>query len=1078
MAGDTRKERKVVTVVFVDLVGFTARAESLDPEDVEAILRPYHERLRAELERFGGTVEKFIGDAVMALFGAPVSREDDAERAVRAALAIRDWAREEEGLQVRIGLSTGEALVSLAARPDVGETMAAGDVVNTAARLQAAAPVNGILVGEGTFRATRDAVDYREAEAVEAKGKAEPVPVWEAVQARSAFGVDVEQPAAAPLVGRVRELESLADALERARRERSPQLVTLVGVPGIGKTRLVRELFAAVEADPELIVWRQGRSLPYGEGVSFWSLAEMVKAEAGVLETDAPEEVEAKLGAAAARLLPDEAEARWVESHLRPLTGLASEAEIAGDRRAEAFAAWRQLFEALADRQPTVLVFEDLHWADDGVLEFVDHLVDWASGVPLLVVCTARPELLERRPGWGGGKLNALTVSLAPLSDGDTAHLVASLLDRPVLEAETQALLLARAGGNPLYAEQYVRMLAERAPGEDLPVPETVQGIIAARLDGLAGEEKALLQDAAVIGKVFWAGALAGDDSSSRRVVEERLHALERKEFVLRSRRSSVAGETEYAFRHLLLRDVAYGQIPRAERAERHRRAAEWIESLGRPEDHAEMLAHHYVSALDLARAAGLDTAAIADRARGTLREAGERAFGLYAYASAARFYAAALDLWPGGDSERPHLLLRYGYALYHGEGTGGDVLEEAREALLGLGNREEAAEADALLAELWWHRGQRDRAFEHLERAQELVREARPSRAKAWVLCQASRYSMLAEENEAAIALGREALEMAEALGLEELRAHALNNIGTARSRSDPAGLVDIERSIEIARSVNSPEAWRGYNNLETSLVLAGELERAWSMATEARALIYRFGIPRYVTFARVHEIGEHYMRGSWDVCLELVDAFIAECEAGAPRYLEPDARGVRALVRAARGDVAGAAEDAQRGLEQARETKDPQSLYPSIARGGWAFAAAGRDAEANALADELLELLSSGATGMLSIPELAWLLVGYGRGAELLAVLDRRNDRPTPWLEGGRAAAGGDFVQAAGIFGAIGARPHEGLARLHAARAFREAGRGAEAEAQLLGALAFYRSVGAARLVREAESLLAASA
>jgi class 3 adenylate cyclase len=374
VAEEVRKERKVVTVLFADLVGFTSRAESLDPEDVEAILRPYHERLRAELERFGGTVEKFIGDAVMALFGAPLSHEDDAERAIRAALAIRDWARDEEQLQVRLGLSSGEALVSLGARPDAGETMAAGDVVNTAARLQAAAPINGILVGEATFRATRDAIEYREAGQVDAKGKTEPVPVWEAVQARSAFGVDVQQPAAAPLVGRARELESLRDALDRVRRERSPQLVTLVGVPGIGKSRLVRELFAAVEAEPELIVWRQGRSLPYGEGVTFWALAEMVKAEAGVLETDSPEQVESKLAAAVARLVPDDAERRWVESHLRPLAGLAAEAELAGDRRAEAFAAWRQLLEGLADRQPTVLVFEDLHWADEGLLEFVDHL--------------------------------------------------------------------------------------------------------------------------------------------------------------------------------------------------------------------------------------------------------------------------------------------------------------------------------------------------------------------------------------------------------------------------------------------------------------------------------------------------------------------------------------------------------------------------------------------------------------------------------------------------------------------------------------------------------------------------------
>ncbi|TMK96020.1 MAG: hypothetical protein E6G42_00560, partial [Actinobacteria bacterium] len=373
--------------------------------------------------------------------------------------------------------------------------------------------------------------------------------------------------------------------------------------------------------------------------MSFWALAEMIKAQAGVLETDGPEQVESKLAAAVASVVPDETEARWIVGHLRPLAGLSADAELAGDRRAEAFSAWRQLLEALADTQPAVLVFEDLHWADEGLLDFVDHLVDWASGVPLLVLCTARPELLERRPGWGGGKLNAHTISLAPLSDTDTARLVASLLDQPVLDAGTQAQLLARAEGNPLYAEQFARMLAEGgALEEGARLPETVQGLIAARLDLLPREEKALLQDAAVHGKVFWAGALADGDAAPRRLVEERLHGLERKEFVQRARRSSVAGETEYAFRHLLLRDVAYGQIPRPARAEGHRRAAEWLESLGRPEDHAETLAHHYVSALDLAKAAGIEVAGLADRARPALREAGERAFGLYAYQAAARF--------------------------------------------------------------------------------------------------------------------------------------------------------------------------------------------------------------------------------------------------------------------------------------------------------------------------------------------------------------------------------------------------------------------------------------------------------
>src|SRR5262245_5162078 len=539
-----REERKVVTVLFADLVGFTSRAERLDPEDVRAVLEPYHARLRTELERRGGTVEKFIGDAVMALFGAPTAHEDDPERAVRAALAIRDWIREDDELQVRVAVTTGEALVALGARPHEGEGMASGDVVNTAARLQSAAPVNGILVDETTYRATGQKIDYAKSEPVVAKGKQDPVAAWEVIQAHSSFGVDFARTQRTPLVGRKRELDVLVGALERVRAERAPQLVTLVGVPGIGKSRLVYALSQVIEDEAELTSWRQGRSLPYGEGISFWALTEMVKAQAGILETDSADEAEAKL-ARSVRELVDESDAAWVERYLGTLVGLESEQELRGDHRAEAFAAWRRFFEAMAEQRPLVLVFEDLHWADAGLLDFVDHLVDWAGGVPILAVCTARPELLSRRPGWGGGKPNSLTLSLSPLNDDETARLVAALLERSVLPSETQTALLARAGGNPLYAEEVVRMVTDRelvTGQDDLPMPESVQGIVAARLDALPEDEKLLLQDASVLGKVFWLGAAAEVGGVERHAAEEALFRLERKEFVRRERRASVAG--------------------------------------------------------------------------------------------------------------------------------------------------------------------------------------------------------------------------------------------------------------------------------------------------------------------------------------------------------------------------------------------------------------------------------------------------------------------------------------------------------------------------------------------------------
>jgi DNA-binding SARP family transcriptional activator/tetratricopeptide (TPR) repeat protein len=685
--GDTEaplawEERKVVTVFFADLVDFTPTAERLDPEDVRAFLMPYYAHIRSELERFGGRVEKFIGDAVMALFGAAMAHEDDPERAVRAALAIRDWLVEQAGpQQARIAVATGEAHVTLGGRSSEGEPMAVGDVINTAARLQAAAPVNGVLVGEQTFRATREMIEYREAEPIAAKGKSEPIKVWEAIRARAEPRVDLPQPRAS-FFGRVHELAALQERLAWAASQRSPQLVTLLGVPGIGKSRLVSELQQAATGAEEPLTWRQGRSLPYGDGVSFWALGEMVKAEAEILESDPAERAEHKLGEAVERIVDDPAEAARITTSLGALVGLGGGGAVSGDRRRETFAAWCRFLEALADERPLVLVFEDMHWADEGLLDFVDELADRVSGVPLLVVATARPELLERRPGWAGGKPNALTISLPPLSQNETARLVAALLEHQALQPGSQEALLPRVGGNPLYAEQFCRMLVESGRFED--VPETVHSIIAARLDALPHEEKRLLQDAAVVGRVFWIGALEAIGGVSREHAEEVLYPLSRREFVQRDRRSSVAGDTEYSFRHVLLRDVAYGAIPRKARAGRHRLAAQWIESLGRPEDHAELLAHHYLSALDYARAAGEDIAEQSERARLVLRVAGERAIRLSANDRAVEYFTRAIELaeqLPEGDQRsrtEAELQLQLGIALLALRGHSAPEVEHA----------------------------------------------------------------------------------------------------------------------------------------------------------------------------------------------------------------------------------------------------------------------------------------------------------------------------------------------------------------------------------------------------------------
>jgi class 3 adenylate cyclase/tetratricopeptide (TPR) repeat protein len=1064
-------ERKVVSVLFADLVGFTTRAERLDPEEVRKLLDTYHSTVRHELERFGGTMEKFIGDAAVGLFGAPLAHEDDAERAVRAALAVRDAAGE-LGETVRIGITTGEALVTRDARALEGEGMAAGDVVNTAARLQSAAPPGGILVDESTYRATQHAIEYREAEPVAAKGKANPVLVWHAVAPRARLGVDIAFRGAAPLVGRDDELDALRDALSRARRDRTAQLVTLVGLPGIGKSRLVYELWAGLEADPELLYWRQGRSLPYGDGVSFWALGEMTKAQAGILENDGADVAERKLLQAVGQAVHEESECRWIAGHLRPLVGLPGEGD-SGDRRLEAFAAWRQFFEALAEQRPLVLVFEDIHWADEGLLDFIDHLVEWTTDVPLLVVCTARPELLDRRPGWGGGKRNAATISLSSLAEEEVSRLVRELV------GEAKPDLVAHAGGNPLYAEEYARMLAQRGNGGPLSLPDSVQGIIAARLDTLPLDEKALAQDAAVLGKVFWVGELAQVTALPESVVEDRLRALERKEFVRRERRSSVAGDTAYVFRHALVRDVAYGQLPRGRRIERHQLAAEWIESLGgdRSEDLADVVAHHYLSALELLRKTGSDTAAVAERARFALREAGDRAAALSALDAAERFYEEALALWPEDDPERPYLLLRYGRVLFpHGRGE--DVLATASEELLDAGDREAAAEAESLLGDVLWLKGQTASAFDHLEGAVALLADQPPSRAKAFALADLARFRMMGDEAEAAVSAGSQAFEMAEDLGLEDLRASALNTLGVCRVFTGDVdeGLRDLERAIEMSRGIRSFQLTRALNNMASTLGALGELERAHRFHAEASEVAAKVGWSAAVRWLEVEHMDWHYWQGEWDLALAEADSILATSDPALPHVREVDAYLTRALLRLARDDEQGAGEDSAAGLAFAQTTFDPQILFPAQAARSAVLYEIGFRNEAEVLAADLLDRWRASPFTFASI----WLayalpaIEALGLGPQLVKVA-RHAVVKTRWLQAALALVEGDPRAAAQIFAQMGSLPDEAYARLRAAETLAAAGRRDEGGEELERALEFYRRVGAVRYLREAEALLA---
>jgi class 3 adenylate cyclase/tetratricopeptide (TPR) repeat protein len=1068
-----REERKAVTVLFCDLVDFTSHTERLDPETVRAIQSPYYGRVRAELERYGGTVEKFIGDAVVALFGAPTAHEDDPERAVRASLAIRDWAAEHGELRVRIAITTGEALVDLEADPLRGEGMASGDVVNTAARLQAAAPENGVLVDATTYHATQDVFEYRKARAIAAKGKAEPIAAWEAVGARVPIR-PTRQPRA-PFVGREHELAVLREAFATSLADSSTRLVSLIGVPGIGKSRLVHEFVMAIERDSPPMTWRLGRSLPYGASVTLWALGEVVKAHAGILESDGGREADEKLDRAVAAVLGQGRDADWVHAHLRPLVLASDDYELGGDRRAEAFAAWRRFFEALAEERPLVLVLEDVHWADDTLLDFVEYVVEWATEVPLLVLVTSRPELLDRRPAWATSKPNARTLTLAPLSDEETTRLLVALLDRTLLEAEVGAKLLTQARGNPLYAEEYVRLLASGEPGAGRgTAPETVQGIIAARIDGLSVEKKALLQDAAVIGEVFWSGGVGVLARRDRWAVEERLLALERRDLLRREHRSALAGETQYVFSHELVRDVAYNGIPHAERADKHLQAVEWIESLGRSEDHVELLAHHYLSALEYTPGDDPANARLVGRARIALRDAGDRASTLNAFAQAARFYREALRLWPAEEPGRPQLLFGYASALHvTGDPERERLLEEARSSLLEVGDLETAAHAELLLAEMWWYRARGDRLEQHLELAASLLEGRATSPAKARVLAAVARFRGIAEDVEEEIRVARDALALAEELDLAELRADALITLGTGRyGLGDESGKADVERGIALALEANALRvAGRGYNNLAT---LVDDKAEGIELLAQSLQVAERLGDIERVRFARAHMAGEMFEHGDWDEALEIADAFLTEFEAGYALVQEPGVRTMRAWIHLARGSSDRALTDVERAVALARTKQAPEGALDQLAYAVILYTELGRFAEAQALADEVL---ARGATAVAR------------HGLDLAFVADRigRSNAVRESLEAAPPGGGGHFREiaelvAAGDLARAAERAHEtgfwsteADTRLLAGRRLVEQGMHEEANEHLEKALAFYRSVGAKRFIREIEELRA---
>jgi class 3 adenylate cyclase/tetratricopeptide (TPR) repeat protein len=947
------EERKIVSILFVDLVGFTAMSERIDPEDVRARLRRYYARSKQEIERFGGTVEKFIGDAVMAAFGAPVAHEDDAERAVRAGLrvleAIEELNQAEPGLALsaRAGVNTGEAVVALRSRPAEGAGFVTGDVVNTAARLQQVAPVGALVVGRQTFEATKRVVDYEALEPIPVKGKAEPLWMWRAKRPRLRTDTGLDDGDRVPFIGRQHELALLEQMFARAVRESSVQLVTLTGEPGAGKSRLVRQFHAVLGERAGAFAWRTGRCLPYGEEITFWALGQVVKAEAGVLDSDNAQEVSHKLAASVQEVVAEASELDWFQARLAPLVGAGAAGAPVAVERSQSFVAWSRFLEAIASKKPLILVFEDLHWADDPFLEFVEHLVDWSTGVPLLVVCTARPELFDRRPVWGGGKRNSAASALSPLTPEETSRLIAALLPQAVLPPKTRETLLEQAGGNPLYAEEFARMLRDRAvlerpgtaggitAGIEIPVPETIQALIAARLDTLAPERKSVLHAAAVVGNVFWAGAVASVSGAAEGTVEDVLHELAAKEFVRRIRATSRQGEAEYSFWHVLVRDVAYRQIPRAARAAKHRAAAKWIERTAgeRVADRAELLAHHYGQALELVRAAGGDTAELEQQTTRFLMIAGERALSLDV-GRAESYYRRALRLLVQGEPQRVKVLAKLAEAAALA-GRQPEAEAGYAEAVAGLqvhGDHVAAGEALVKLAALVRDRGEAVRARSLLAEAVDLLERAPPGPELVLAYTHLARYYHFAWPAELCAEWAERAIATAAKLGAEALAVRARVYRGFTRFElGDLGGLDDLKEALRIGLGLGLSDDTAG-----TYIALGDTVW--WTEGPAAGLEVYRAGIEfterRGMTYYAMYLKGESvwplFELGEWDAVLRVAGEIL---DWDPLSYQALLALPYKSHVHACRGQLADAAALRDVFLPRARESSDPQVLIPALA-------------------------------------------------------------------------------------------------------------------------------------------------
>ncbi len=874
-------ERRLVSVLFADLVGFTTLSESRDAEAVRDLLARYFETATQIIGAYGGTVEKFIGDAVMAVWGAPTAHEDDAERAVRGALDLVEAVRaigEDLGadLTARAGVLTGEAAVTLGA---TNQGMVAGDLVNTASRLQSVAVPGTVLVGESTFQAASGAITFEPAGEHELKGKTTPVPAYRALRVVARRGgAGRSEHLEAPFVGRAPELRMLKDFHVATAAERRPRLVSIIGQGGIGKSRLVWEFQKYIDGVTEVVYWHQGRSPAYGEGISFWALAEMVRSRASITDADEPTVARTKLNASLDEWLTDETERRRIEPAMLQLLGLDAGEGAERTERESLFAAWRVFFERIAERGVVVLVFEDLQWADDGLLDFIEHVLEWSRDRPIYLISLARPELLDRRSDWGAGRRSFTSLVLEPLDAASMRELLAGLV--PGLPDAVVDRVLERADGIPLYAVETVRMLlsegmlaedggAYRPVGDlsELSVPPSLHALIASRLDGLNPADRSLLQAAAVIGKAFSTDSLAAVSGTPVEELTGRLRGLVRREMLTLDVDLRSPEQGQYGFVQGLIREVAYGTLARKDRRRLHIAAARHFETLD-DEAIAGALAEHYVAAYQ-AQPDGPEGEAVAAQARVALRAAAERARALGSFVQAVRFLEKALEVTPD-PAEQLQLHAAAGDAgLLAGLREGpSDHTARALELARATGDRER------IMATLTRHA----LAINMLSRIAEGVALLEPAHVEYADLAETPAYVQLAGElaraynlidrRDDALRVAEATLPLAERLELTHevlmlliTRGPALASAGRLRE-----AIASQIGAIASASSHGMPDVeLRGHVNL--SYVAAGEdPELAYRTAREGVDLARHLGMLGYMNYLLPNAAQIGMQIGDWD--------------------------------------------------------------------------------------------------------------------------------------------------------------------------------------------------------------------